>query len=363
MDIMHLGQPAAGPIMLETLSEYPRIFRLHNFFSEYEADTLMADAIEEFQANPPLPKQQPFRPTDTDDELLVNADEFVARSYSGHDHPLEPMTGDRIDLSKQAILLKSDVAFRMRRRVLDLLGVFPYDDTYTEGWQVMRYNESQGYDIHQDWIEPSFLASHDYNSAYEGTNRFIAIYFYLQTPMEGGETVFPLLDPTPHQIREQYFRNEVMRYREMAQKLKSEFKAKKEKEEELARLQQRVGVSELADAANIFEENLLRRTVCKPKSSIDGTDRKKTTKKRKKNSAKRDSAFDDTAVLDVQDEVCSHISKIFCVINPILFLLSIMIRFVKKCSSMRIQEKLWTTHNLPNERKQTFCPKTHSEIV
>eukprot|EP01033_Poteriospumella_lacustris_P017457 gene17457-12482_t len=201
MDIIHLGQPSFAPIMLETLSEYPRIFRLHNFFNEYEADALIADAVEEYQSNPPPPR--PRRPsyltTETDTEMEINANEFMASMQNGMEHPLEAMTGDRIDLSKDAAMLKSDVALRLRRRVLDLLGVFPYDGTYAEGWQVLRYNASQGYDIHQDWIEPSFLASHDYNSAYEGTNRFIAVYLYLKTPMEGGETVFPLLDPTAQQ--------------------------------------------------------------------------------------------------------------------------------------------------------------------
>lgn len=225
MDIIHLGQPSFAPIMLETLSEYPRIFRLHNFFNEYEADALIADAVEEYQSNPPPPR--PRRPsyltTETDTEMEINANEFMASMQNGMEHPLEAMTGDRIDLSKDATMLKSDVALRLRRRVLDLLGVFPYDGTYAEGWQVLRYNASQGYDIHQDWIEPSFLASHDYNSAYEGTNRFIAVYLYLKTPMEGGETVFPLLDPTSQQVREQFFKQEVLQYREKARKLKQDF--------------------------------------------------------------------------------------------------------------------------------------------
>lgn len=225
MDIIHLGQPSFAPIMLETLSEYPRIFRLHNFFNEYEADALIADAVEEYQSNPPPPR--PRRPsyltTETDTEMEINANEFMASMQNGIEHPLEAMTGDRIDLSKDSVMLKSDVALRLRRRVLDLLGVFPYDGTYAEGWQVLRYNTSQGYDIHQDWIEPSFLASHDYNSAYEGTNRFIAVYLYLKTPMEGGETVFPLLDPTSQQVREQFFKQEVIQYREKARKLKQDF--------------------------------------------------------------------------------------------------------------------------------------------
>jgi hypothetical protein len=314
MDISHLGQPSTGPIVLETLSEYPRIFRLHNFFTDYEADTLMADAIEEFQTNPPPSKKNSYHLSETEDELSIDADEFVSSSHRGHDHPLEPMTGDRIDLGSHAVLLKSDVAFRLRRRVLDLLGVFPYDDTYSEGWQILRYNESQGYDIHQDWIEPSFLASHDYNSAYEGTNRFVAIYFYLQTPIEGGETVFPLLDPTPQQIREQYFKNEVVRFRDIARKMKQEYKDKEEKESELSKLMRSAsavhgGLTDLS--------GYTKRTVCRARhgeesgSQVKDSNKgnQKSKNKSKKKSGKRSSAFEDLAVLEDanEDKICEEI--------------------------------------------------------
>lgn len=44
-EIAHIGMPTGKPIVLETLSEYPRIFRVKNFFTEEEADQLIATAL------------------------------------------------------------------------------------------------------------------------------------------------------------------------------------------------------------------------------------------------------------------------------------------------------------------------------
>lgn len=44
-EIAHIGMPTGKPIVLETLSEYPRIFRVKNFFTEEEADQLIEAAL------------------------------------------------------------------------------------------------------------------------------------------------------------------------------------------------------------------------------------------------------------------------------------------------------------------------------
>lgn len=44
-EIAHIGMPMGKPIVLETLSEYPRIFRVKNFFTEQEADDLIESAL------------------------------------------------------------------------------------------------------------------------------------------------------------------------------------------------------------------------------------------------------------------------------------------------------------------------------
>lgn len=43
--LRHIGMPAGEPIILETISQRPRVFRLHNFFSEAEADILVEHAL------------------------------------------------------------------------------------------------------------------------------------------------------------------------------------------------------------------------------------------------------------------------------------------------------------------------------
>lgn len=39
--IDHIGAPDAGPIQLETLSEWPRVFRLRNFVSTSEVQQML----------------------------------------------------------------------------------------------------------------------------------------------------------------------------------------------------------------------------------------------------------------------------------------------------------------------------------
>jgi hypothetical protein len=198
MDIHHLGI-SNRPIVLETLSESPRIFRIHNFFSEEEANALIEEGMVELQRKKAIQ-------TKIQEESGFG---FEENNYSS-DEAKSTATATEVTYE--------DTAYRLRRRAFDLLGVFPYEDSFAEGWQLRHYESNQAYDLHQDWIEPSFLSSHDYNSAYEGTNRYAAIYLYLNTVHEtcddpsdpilcdglhaGGETVFPLLEPLPGQADE-----------------------------------------------------------------------------------------------------------------------------------------------------------------
>jgi len=76
---------------------------------------------------------------------------------------------------------------------MDLLGMTganrPFDSQFTDGLQVLRYNQSQAYIPHVDYLEDNG-SGHDYNSSREGSNRFATVFFYLSDVEEGGETVF-----------------------------------------------------------------------------------------------------------------------------------------------------------------------------
>lgn len=80
-----------------------------------------------------------------------------------------------------------------RRRSFDLLGIHTYMESYSDGIQILRYQNTTAYNKHIDWIEPSLRSEHDYNSAGQGSNRFATLLLYMSDlePHHGGETVFP----------------------------------------------------------------------------------------------------------------------------------------------------------------------------
>jgi len=73
-----------------------------------------------------------------------------------------------------------------------LLFLRPYVETWADGLQVLRYNESKAYINHLDYLEVNEQADHDFDSGREGgTNRFATVLLYLTDVEQGGETVFP----------------------------------------------------------------------------------------------------------------------------------------------------------------------------
>ncbi len=74
-----------------------------------------------------------------------------------------------------------------------MLGFDQYDDSFTDGLQVLRYNKTTAYIPHMDWIDDRRKNEiHNYDSAGVGTNRHSTILLYMSDlgPTDGGETVF-----------------------------------------------------------------------------------------------------------------------------------------------------------------------------
>mmetsp|Transcript_14450 Transcript_14450/g.19826 ORF Transcript_14450/g.19826 Transcript_14450/m.19826 type:complete len:637 (+) Transcript_14450:1-1911(+) len=179
MEIHHIDMPTHLPIVVETLSLQPRIFRLVNFFSSEEADMLVHNAL-----------------------TIEEESHRLKRSSTG-------ATGYTVDnkrTSEGAFDTSSDVAMRIKRRSFDMLGIFPFDESFSDGLQVLRYNLSTAYDTHMDWIGTHSVGTeatdHDYDSAGEGTNRYATIILYLSDVEAGGETVFPDREPLPAAVEE-----------------------------------------------------------------------------------------------------------------------------------------------------------------
>ena len=152
------------PIYVETISNKPRLFHLHNFLSIDEADRLVA-----------------FSESNTDPLFGLH------RSTTGVEHQVAV---NKHRTSENAFDVSSDAAMAVKHRALDLLGMNPYDERLTDGLQVLRYNLTTAYNSHVDYLDDND-AGHDYDSAGAGSNRFATILFYLSDVQAGGETVFP----------------------------------------------------------------------------------------------------------------------------------------------------------------------------
>lgn len=101
--------PNDNPIVLETLSTSPRVFRIYNFFTEEDSQALIENALK-----------------------LTEEDYRLKRSSTG-------TNGYSVDdkrTSENAFDLSSPVAITLKKRCFQLLGIHPYEDTWADGLQV-----------------------------------------------------------------------------------------------------------------------------------------------------------------------------------------------------------------------------------
>ena len=158
----HVHTSTGLPIVMETLSQSPRVYSLKNFISEAEAEQLIENAL-----------------TITEENYRLKRSSTGAQGYHV----------DNYRTSEGAFDTWSEAAVALKKRSFELLGM-PYDETFSDGLQVLRYNLTTAYIPHLDWIEPTPGTGHDWDSAGEGTNRYATILFYLSDVSDGGETVF-----------------------------------------------------------------------------------------------------------------------------------------------------------------------------
>ena len=158
--------PSEKPLIVKTISETPRVFRLINFISEEEADSLI-----EYALTVDIPSHKLKRSS-------VGATGYTLNNRR---------------TSEGAFDTSSPTSDRIKKRSLEFLGIRPFDETYLDGIQILRYNQTAAYVDHMDWLEAGIddhTSEHDYKSDQEGTNRFATILLYLTDVEEGGETVF-----------------------------------------------------------------------------------------------------------------------------------------------------------------------------
>jgi prolyl 4-hydroxylase len=92
---------------------------------------------------------------------------------------------------RAAFLLGVDESL-FRHRSIDHLDIASHN-SLAESLQVVRYQQGQEYAAHHDFVHPRHHNRHQ-------PTRFATLLFYLNTPPQGGETVFPrAVNPTNHE--------------------------------------------------------------------------------------------------------------------------------------------------------------------
>lgn len=176
--IMAQDSPTGKPLILESFTDSPRTFHVHNFFSAEEAHTLIDRVLE------------------IDDE-----DSKLQQSHVGHRSGHKQVSKKRT--SENAFDQVSPTAIRVRQRAFELLNLPAYQDDMCDGLQLLRYRQKQAYTPHTDYFSLTTSENFNWDPAKNGSNRFATVFLYLSDVTKGGQTVFPKAD-MPENVREEY---------------------------------------------------------------------------------------------------------------------------------------------------------------
>lgn len=161
-------------VVVESLSEKPRVFRVHHMFTMDEAQGII------------------------DNALNLEGSEGLKRSTTGNDEKLNAKDTGRT--SENVWDHSSPAAVAMIERSFNLTTI-PQDDGKRDGLQVVRYLAGQGYNTHPDYFTNGDDAGKDEHERFEflpykgGSNRFATVFMYLNNVQDGGFTVFPKAEP------------------------------------------------------------------------------------------------------------------------------------------------------------------------
>jgi hypothetical protein len=112
-EIVHIPLPTQSPIHVETLSDSPKIFRLSNFISSFEANELIFYGKSLFDD---ALSQQRLKKEGIKNEVLLDEDYHRSGDTYYNVH--------------------SELVTNIKKRAFDLLGLFPFDEKMIEGFQV-----------------------------------------------------------------------------------------------------------------------------------------------------------------------------------------------------------------------------------
>ncbi|KAI9921998.1 hypothetical protein PsorP6_001451 [Peronosclerospora sorghi] len=157
-----------APMILESISESPRVFRLLNFFSGDEADKLIERTL-------------------AIDDPQYKLQESTVGDFDGNNKRKKSNTRT----SMNAFDTVSETAVNIRKRVFDVLSLGEFNEDMCDGLQLLRYQQKQAYIAHHDYFPIDAVSDYNYDPHTGGSNRFATVFMYLSDVELGGQTVFP----------------------------------------------------------------------------------------------------------------------------------------------------------------------------
>jgi prolyl 4-hydroxylase len=177
----YVEAPGRQPVQIETISLYPRAFRIKGLVSKEEAEAVIA------YNTPKLERSKIY------DHLGGSPKPEVVGAPSSSLSDEERDRGiavTNIRTSYNSFDSHSPAADAIIQRCYNLLRI-PYNNVTADGLQLVRYSQKQAYDIHTDYFPISYKPPNNFDPTRGGSNRFATVFMYLTTVEQGGETVFP----------------------------------------------------------------------------------------------------------------------------------------------------------------------------
>jgi len=165
-ELPHVEVASGLPVWLEVISLQPRVFDIFNFFDRDESAAIVDKALKE-----------------TSESHRIKRSSTGASGYNLNSQRTSENGFDTHGAQAQAV----------KKRCMHVLGFDTYEESLTDGLQVLRYNKTTAYIPHMDWIDDyQKQQEHDFDSEHLGSNRFATILLYMSDlkPGDGGETVF-----------------------------------------------------------------------------------------------------------------------------------------------------------------------------
>jgi hypothetical protein len=233
LDHMKLLPDLNKPIYLEVLSTRPKVFDILNVFTKEEADEVVQRALAETS-----PTHRIKRSTTGTTENSIFSRRTSENGFDTH----------------------GKVALALKKRIFEVLGYDEYWNGHDDGLQVLRYNTSQAYIQHDDYLsDPDKRDSFDYESAKKGGNRYATVLLYMTDLPEGagGETVFS--EAWPENVPEnerKHIKTTINELRETGDAARAGIEEGSWEEEMVALCRSRLAVKPYAGRAVLFYSQL-----------------------------------------------------------------------------------------------------------